>query len=64
MLQPGGQLDLALEPFGPDGGREIGMENLDRDLSVVTLIGRQINRSHTAPSQFTLDLVTVPNSFL
>src|SRR5438034_571690 len=35
VIQLGGDLDLAEKPFGPDGGRQLGPEDLDRDLAAV-----------------------------
>ena len=33
MLEPGGELDLALEPLGAEGDGELGKEHLERDLA-------------------------------
>ena len=35
MVQPGGHADLALEPLGAEGGRDLRVEHLQRDQAIV-----------------------------
>ena len=38
MLEPRGELDLALEPLGAERGGELGVQHLERDLAVVLVV--------------------------
>ena len=59
VLQVGGGLDLAQEPFGADHGGEFGAEDLYRDVAVVFEITREIDRGHAALPELALDGVAV-----
>jgi hypothetical protein len=59
MLQPGGELDLALEPLGTQRVGEIGVQDLKRDRPVVPEILREEDRGHPAPAELTLDPVAI-----
>jgi hypothetical protein len=59
MLEPGDELDLALEALGADGGRELGVEQLQRYRPVVTDVVGEVDRGHAAPPKLTLDAVAV-----
>ena len=49
MLEPGGELDLALEALGAERGGELGMEHLERDGAVVPEVVRRGRRSAMPP---------------
>ncbi len=51
MLEPGGDPDLAEEPLRPQGGREIGMEHLDRHVPIVFPVVREKDRGHAAATE-------------
>ena len=55
VIQPGGDLDLTQKPVGPEGRRQLGAEHLDRHLTVMLDVAREIDRRHAAPSQLALD---------
>ena len=57
VLEPRGEFDLAREPFSAERGAEIRAKDLERDLSFVTKIGRQIDGCHPATTQLALDRV-------
>jgi lia operon protein LiaG len=59
MDEPGGDLDLAEEPVGGEGGGELGAEHLDRNLAVVLEVLRQVDRSHSTTAELALDRVAV-----
>ena len=50
MLQPGGEADLALEPLEAEGGGEAGVEDLERDGTVVAEVVGQPDGGHPAPA--------------
>jgi hypothetical protein len=58
VTQPGHQLDLTQESIGTDAGRELRMQDLDRDLaSVLQVLGQQ-HHGHAAAADLRLDGVT------
>ena len=59
MLQPGGELDLALEPLGAERGGELGVEHLERDRPVVPQVLGQVDRGHAAPAELALEPVAI-----
>jgi hypothetical protein len=59
MLKLCGDLDLAREPLGPQGGRQLGAEHLERHLALVLHVVRQVHRRHPARSKLALDGVTI-----
>ncbi len=59
MLQIGGGLDLDQEALGADHRRELGAEDLDRHLAVVSDILGEVDRGHPAGTEFALDAVAV-----
>ena len=62
MLQPGGELDLAEEAVRPQCGREVGMEDLERDRTVVPEVAGQKDRGHAPTAELALDRVPVAQS--
>ena len=50
VLQPGGEADLALEPLEAEGGGEAGVEDLERDGTVVAEVVGQPDGRHPAPA--------------
>ena len=59
MLQPGGQLDLPLEPLGAERGRQLGMEHLQGDGALVAKVLGQVNGGHPAPAELALESVAL-----
>ena len=59
MLEPGGELDLALEALGAEGGSQLGVEDLERDRAVVPEVLGEVDRGHAAPAELTLEPVAV-----
>ena len=52
-----GDLNLVQEPLGPERGRKLGFQNLDRDPAVVLQVLGEVDRGHPAAAEFTLDRV-------
>ena len=48
MLELRRRLDLGQEALGADGGRELGLEYLDRHFAIVPEIVRNVHRRHSA----------------
>ena len=59
VLQPGGELDLALEPLGAERGGELGEEHLEGDRAVVPEVLGQVDRGHAAAAELALEPVAV-----
>ena len=59
MLQPGGELDLALEALGAERGGQLGVEHLERDRPVVAEVVGEVDRGHAAAPELALDAVAV-----
>jgi hypothetical protein len=59
VLQPGGDLDLAREALWPHRGGEFRAKDLDRDLTVMLEILREIHRGHPAGTEFAIDPIAV-----
>jgi hypothetical protein len=57
MLERGGQLDLAAEPVGAQGGGEIRRQDLDHDLPAEDGLLGQEDPAHAAAAQLALDQV-------
>ena len=55
VLQIGRDLYLAQEPLGPENGPQLRMQHLERHLTVVLFITRQVNRGHAAAAELALD---------
>ena len=64
MLEPGGDLDLAMEPLGAQRGGEFLAQHLQRDLAVVLQVLGEIDRGHPARTQLPLDRVAVSERVL
>jgi hypothetical protein len=64
VLQPGREADLAQEPVGADGGRQLRTQHLERDGAVVAKIVGQPDLSHAPPAELTLDAVAIPQDRL
>jgi hypothetical protein len=63
VAQPGGDLDLAQEPLGPERRRELRVEDLDRYRSMVLQVLGEEHGRHAPPTQLTLDRVAVSEGF-
>ena len=59
VLEPGGEADLAQEPVGADGGRELGPEHLQRDGAVVPKVVGQPDLSHAPAAELALEAVAI-----
>src|SRR2546426_622228 len=58
MGEPSGDLDLAQEALGPDGGAKLGAQDLERNGPVVAKVVGEIDRRHSPAAEFALDRVT------
>ena len=60
MAKPAGDADFAEEPIDAEQSpAEVGVQDLDRDLAVVTQVLREPDRCHTASAQLALELVPI-----
>ena len=59
MLQIRGGLDLGEEPLGADHGGELGPQDLERDLAIVSEVVREVDGGHAALAQLALDPVAI-----
>ncbi len=59
VLQPGGELDLALEALGAQRAREIGVQHLERDRPVVPQVLGEEDGGHAAPPELALEPVAI-----
>ena len=57
VLQVGRRLDLSQKPFRADDCGQLGLQDLERDLSLMPEIISEINRGHPALTELALDLV-------
>jgi len=64
MLQPGGEFDLSQEAFGPERGRELGVEDLERDRAVVLQVLGEEDRGHPPAPELALEGVASPQPCL
>jgi hypothetical protein len=55
MVQLGGHPDLPQKPLSPQDLGQMGMEHLQRDVSVVLEITREINHGHAAVADLALN---------
>ena len=62
MSQVGGDLDLSEEAFGPDYSRQFRLQDLESHLAIVLQVLGQVDRSHPALAQLSLDGVAAPKS--
>jgi hypothetical protein len=64
MLEPGGELDLPLEPLGAYARSHFGRQDLDDDRSAqADLLGEE-DAAHPPTAQLALDLVGIADSRL
>ena len=59
MLQPGRELDLALEPLDVDRGAHLGRQDLDDDLAAEPDLLGEEDAAHAAAAQLLQDAVLV-----
>ena len=57
VLEPGGGPDFREESLAPEGGAQVGMEDLDGDVAVVLEVVGEIDGRHPALAQLALDPV-------
>src|SRR5256712_13509258 len=58
MGEPSGDLDLAQEALGPDGGSKLRAQALERNGPVMANVVGEIDRRHSPAAEFALDRVT------
>ncbi len=59
MLQIGGNFDFAQEAVGGQSGRQLWAKHLERDLTTVLEIVRQVDDRHSSSTDLSLDPVGV-----
>ena len=59
MLEIGDDPDLTEESLGTERGGELGAENLERNLALVSQVAGEVDSGHATLSQFPLELVAV-----
>ncbi len=59
MLEPRGELDLALEAVGADRGGQLGVQHLQGDGAVVADVADEVDGGHAAAAELALDGVAV-----
>ncbi len=59
VLKAGGRLDLGQEPLRAEHGTQLRMQDLDRNLSVVSEVLRQEHRGHPARPELALETVAL-----
>ena len=59
MLESRSETDLSKEPLGPKLGRQLGMEDLERDGTIVPDVVGQVDHRHAAAAELTLERVAV-----
>jgi len=64
VLQPGGDFDLAQEPLGADGRRQLGAEQLDGHAPPVLAVEGAVHDGHATVTHFRLDLVAIAQRVL
>ena len=58
MLQVRGDADFGEEPLDAEHGAQVGVEDLERDGSVVLDVAREIDRGHAATADLSVDRVS------
>ena len=59
VLEPGGEVDLALEALGAERGGELGEQDLEGDRAVVAEVVGQVDDGHAAAAELALERVAV-----
>ena len=59
MLQPGRDVDFALEALRAEGVGKLGIEDLECDRTVVPEVLCQVHDRHPAPAELALDPVAI-----
>ena len=59
MIQSRGEADLALEAFGSQRRRQLGVEQLERHRAIVAQVAREVDGGHPAAPELALDTVAV-----
>ena len=57
VREVGRRRDLCQEPLGSHYRREFGLEDLERDVTLMLQVVGQVDRGHTALTEFGLDAV-------
>ncbi len=57
VVEPRGDPDLREKSVGADGGGEVGAEHLECDIAIVLDVASQVDRRHSAGTDFTLDAI-------
>ncbi len=59
MVEPSRSVDLAEEPLRAKRRGQLGPQHLDGDFAMVLQVLGEVDRRHTAATEFTLDRVAV-----
>ena len=59
MLEPRREANLPLEPLRPERLRQLGVQHLERDRTIMAQVVGEIDRGHAAAPELTLDRVAV-----
>jgi hypothetical protein len=59
VIQPGGEADLALEAFRPQGRHQLGVEKLERHWAIAPEVAREIHGGHATAPELALEEVAV-----
>ena len=59
MIEPGGQVDLALEALRPERGRELRVEQLQGHPPIMLQVVSEVDRGHAATPELSLEPVAI-----
>jgi hypothetical protein len=59
VIQPSENLDLALEAFCSERGGQVGIQDFDGDVAVVSRVSSEKDRSHPALADLAIDPVSL-----
>ena len=59
MLQLRRRLDFCEKTLGAECGGEVGVEDFDCDVAVVSQVVREVDRRHSAHANFTIDAISI-----
>src|SRR5438046_1592612 len=62
MLQAGGGLDLGEKPVAAERSGELGVEDFDGDVAVVSDVVRKVDARHSALADLAIDAVPIGDS--
>ena len=59
MAEIGRRFDFPEEPFGAEGGGQLGSQNLHRHLAAMLQVFREVHRGHAAFTKLALEAIAV-----